>query len=249
MTVTTITITDVTRMSGTRVCLAGVTDAGVSIRPEFEHVNINEDWLYQANVPIIKPFSRIRLDLLIQRSSAPHTEDWLIRQNFRQVDRDLTEQERIKFLNKINDKNVENIFGAQIKNDLGFYISEGEGNRSLGTICEVGNIRVAYSFFNDKWDYRISFSDQSGKNYRLAVTDLAFRYYVDYLRQEEKLTIPQINDSLTAFLKNSSANLRIGLARPTWQLHPHCCFLQVNGIYSFPDYLSGKSFADFRPRI
>jgi hypothetical protein len=25
------------------------------------------------------------------------------------------------------------------------------------------------------------------------------------------------------------------------------CYLQVNGIYTFPDYLEGKCFADFLP--
>ena len=39
--------------------------------------------------------------------------------------------------------------------------------------------------------------------------------------------------------------LRIGLARPTWEIHPHCCFLQINAVYSFPDYLDGRCFVDF----
>jgi hypothetical protein len=41
-------------------------------------------------------------------------------------------------------------------------------------------------------------------------------------------------------------HLRIGLTRP-WGERGDRCFLQVNGIYSFPDYLDGRSFADFAP--
>ena len=38
--------------------------------------------------------------------------------------------------------------------------------------------------------------------------------------------------------------LRLGLTRP-WEEHPDRCQLQVNGVYTFPDYLDGRCFADF----
>jgi hypothetical protein len=39
--------------------------------------------------------------------------------------------------------------------------------------------------------------------------------------------------------------LRIGLARG-WDEQPDRCYLQITGIYTFPDYLAGKTFDDFR---
>ena len=39
---------------------------------------------------------------------------------------------------------------------------------------------------------------------------------------------------------------RIGLSRG-WAKFPDRCFLQVNGVYTFPDYLQGKTFAEFAP--
>jgi hypothetical protein len=38
--------------------------------------------------------------------------------------------------------------------------------------------------------------------------------------------------------------LRIGLARH-WEKHPERCHLQITGIYTFPDYLNGRTFTDF----
>jgi len=48
------------------------------------------------------------------------------------------------------------------------------------------------------------------------------------------------------FVKGSEVFLRIGLARG-WDMYPDRCFLQITGIYSFPDYLDGRTFADFAP--
>ena len=44
--------------------------------------------------------------------------------------------------------------------------------------------------------------------------------------------------------------LRLGLTRP-WEEHPDRCLLQVNGVYTFPDYLDGRCFANFieRPQV
>lgn len=43
---------------------------------------------------------------------------------------------------------------------------------------------------------------------------------------------------------SSQVYLRIGLARG-WKKYPDRCFLQITGVYTFPDYLDGKIFADF----
>ena len=49
--------------------------------------------------------------------------------------------------------------------------------------------------------------------------------------------------SVTEDLQKSEIILRIGLAR-NWQKYPDRCYLQVTGIYSFPDYLSGRIWSD-----
>ena len=32
-----------------------------------------------------------------------------------------------------------------------------------------------------------------------------------------------------------------------WQKFPERCYLQITGVYTFPDYLEGKIFTDFAP--
>jgi hypothetical protein len=52
--------------------------------------------------------------------------------------------------------------------------------------------------------------------------------------------------TLTQQLKKCSGYLRVGLSRG-WKKFPGRCFLQVTAIHTFPDYLHGRTFADFRP--
>ena len=49
---------------------------------------------------------------------------------------------------------------------------------------------------------------------------------------------------LTRLFNERTTFLRIGLARH-WGKFPDRCYLQITGIYSFPDYLDGRTFADF----
>jgi hypothetical protein len=42
------------------------------------------------------------------------------------------------------------------------------------------------------------------------------------------------------------SNHKIGLARG-WDEHPARCYLQITGVYTFPDFLKSKTFADFVP--
>jgi hypothetical protein len=58
---------------------------------------------------------------------------------------------------------------------------------------------------------------------------------------KEKST-KQINAKLNAIFKNAEVWLRVGVTRP----YEGWCWLQVTGIYTFPDYLNGKCFADFQ---
>jgi hypothetical protein len=156
---------------------------------------------------------------------------------------------RIKFLTSILDSSVEAIFGAEIVNDRGYFIREGEGQRSLGTIRAQAILSVQYRKlrYEDKYDYRITFKDSKGIGYSLKVTDLSFQYYVDYLRQHFGKSCERISSELTEYFNKATVFLRIGLARP-WKERDNNCFLQITGVYSFPDYLEGKCFADFTPR-
>jgi hypothetical protein len=244
---TTLIVTDITRMSGARVCVAGVNEEGRTIRPVFEHGGIMEDWLYEKGKCTVRPFAKITLNLIENRPQPPHTEDWVIRGEKICPCMMLGLNERRILLQKICDPSVAEIFGAEVHHDQGHFILSGEGKRSLGTIRVHTVQDLKHSCYNGKWDYRLSFEDSAGGTYRLAITDLALRYYVDYLRQQEMLTCEEIEKQLTKQFRGSAMFLRIGLARG-WEKFPDRCYLQITGIYNFPDYLSGKCFADYRPQ-
>ena len=78
------------------------------------------------------------------------------------------------------------------------------------------------------------------------VTDLAWRYYCD--RRRDEGTSPQaIARALATALRSRQVYLRIGLARG-WDKFPDRCYLQITGVYTFPDYLEGRTFADLAPQ-
>ena len=88
------------------------------------------------------------------------------------------------------------------------------------------------------------FSDRTGQRYRLAVTDLTFRTFLDYLHNHERMQPKRAAQWLATTLQRADVFLRIGLARK-WSKFPDRCYLQITGVYSFPDYLDGRCFADF----
>jgi hypothetical protein len=249
MTATILTITDLTRMSDTRVCIAGITDDKRIIRPELEESYFTEDWLFKGRILIIKPFARVKFDLIENRPDPPHTEDWLIHPDRKVFMGELNSKERQKLLALIAHSAVTDIFDAEIRHatGFGFFVEHGQGTRSLGTLEPKLIIDFVHTIYSGpKYDYRLEFRDLNDINYRLGVTDLAFRNFVDHLRVVQKLTYEQISGQITELLKHSQVFLQLGLARAGWVRHPGYCHLQINGIHTFPDYLDGRCFADFR---
>ena len=94
-----------------------------------------------------------------------------------------------------------------------------------------------------KWDYRVTFSDASC-TYRLKVTDLTFCLYLDWQRMCCRADPGTAAFRALRALSRREVYFRIGLARH-WPKSPGRRYLQIDGIYSLPDYLDGKCFANF----
>ena len=58
----------------------------------------------------------------------------------------------------------------------------------------------------------------------------------------------EIADQMTQLLQSRKVYLRVGLSRG-WKKFPDRCYLQINAIYTSPDYLEGKTFFDFFPGV
>lgn len=246
-------VTDVTRMAAPRVCVAGFfSDDGTPVRPVVPYKSpkeITEEFLWKGDLLIVRPFAEVRLSFTRPISEPPHTEDWEIDTRvIPELVRILSPEERRLFLQGHLEPSVESIFGAPIQEDR--YICKGEGERSLGTILaeyvsEVTYGQRSYQDEEAKWEYRIRFTDGSGREFSPAVTDLTFRAACDNLRDSKGWDLSRISEWMTEFLGSARREvyLRIGLARG-WEKYPDRCYLQVTGVYSFPDYLGGKALCD-----
>ena len=250
-----IVVTDVTRMQAGRVCVAGSlvdgAEAGRSVRPELRYGRpLLEGWLGVGDRVVVSPFAIVELDLQEHRPHPPHTEDWIVDERHRRRCGTLGDDERRALLTELDDGSVAGIFGATVHEGRGWYVLDGEGARSLGTVEAA---RVSQVFFEPKslrggWNYRLAFADAAGRAYNLAVTDLAYRYYLDYLRDVEELEPPRVARHVLATLRQAEhVFLRVGLARGWSDEAERRCHLQINGVYAFPDLLGGRCFADLAP--
>jgi hypothetical protein len=241
-----IVITDLTRMQEGRVCVAGYDSLGQCIRPVLPPPGIHESTLLDRGSPIVFPFAVVEYEFTQPHSQPPHTEDYRYDPaSVRLVER-LTEEQRRSVLEKSLFDSVSAIFEQPILTDPGHYVMDGRGPRSLGTLQPRRVIKAVYEQSPEgKWKYRLGFEDAGEVVYWLTVTDLAWRYFCDF-QGKSGLKPEQIASRLSATLRSSDTFLRIGLARG-WDKFPDRCYLQITGIYTFPDYLEGKTFADFLP--
>lgn len=248
-------ITDLTRMQGNSICIAGVSVDGTCVRPELPRGRITESWL--RVVPpkhvrtwhvsqLIRPFVDVELDLRTPRPDPPHTEDWIVSPIYSYVTSDvLIPDVRDAVLASLDDGAVADIFGTEIHTGPGWYVLAGNGTRSLGTVVPQAVEHVDFGVReNGRYDYRLTFTDRAGCRYTLAVVDLAFRHYLRHLQAHEGHPVEECAAALTHTLRVNRVYLRIGLARG-WERYPDRCYLQITGVYSFPDYLGGRCFADF----
>jgi hypothetical protein len=240
-----IVITDLTRMQVPKVCIAGYSRDERCIRPIIPFQGIGEWFLYKDDCLVIRPFGVVELDFVRHVPEAPHTEDWEINRFHRRlVTAQLPDKKKLNLLERTVSDSVTGIFGAEIHDDLGFYVKAGEGERSLGTVRPAEITDLIYEAKpGDKWDYRIVFKDQAGQAYRLAITDLAYRHYLDYGRGQLNYAPNELTSRLMGFFNQRTTFLRIGLAR-AWEKFPDRCYLQVTGIHTSPDYLRGRTFVD-----
>lgn len=239
-----IVITDLTRMQGDHICVAGYMRNGTCVRPRFAHAPLTESWVWLKNQVVIRPFAEVELELHEPTPHPPHSEDYIVNPAYYRLCRHLKENDRLALLRKVEDADVASIFGAKIQVNDGWFVMSGQGTRSLGTV-KASVEKVSYALRqNSRWDYRIAFKDGSGGLYRLAVTDLAFRCFIEYERQKLGKTPDSISAEMLGILRERDVYLRIGLARG-WEKYPDRCHLQITGVHTFPDYLGGKCFADY----
>lgn len=240
----TLVITDVTEMRGDEVCVAGIDEVGFCVRPVLRG-GVLRRHLFNQGRAIVVPGRKVEFNLSDAKVEPPHVEDETlepssIRDRGRCSDADWEE-----VLASSCSAGVEEIFDGYLEGDRN--VAPGSKTRSLGTIADVHVEYVSVGEISGRRRYGLSFREQGGRRYRdLPINDLTFRAGMG--RSLDALGDgPSAEEAvLEALLNVERIYLRVGLTRPR-QIgdRPDMCWTQITGVYTFPDYMEGKTFADF----
>ncbi len=236
-------ITDFTRMRGGHVCLSGYDEQGNCVRPA--EPRIHEHLVKHDGKFFLYPSAVVEFDILSPRPQPPHTEDHIFDLFSLRFLRRADQREWSDRLGQSVSPSVAAIFEQPIQHEKGYFVLDGAGPRSVGTVRARGIVKAIYgpaNYGDGAWDYRLQFYDEAGQFYSLKITDFTWHLYCDAQRGAERQPAA-IAAELTRLLKSSQVLLRIGLARG-WAEQRGRCYLQINGVYTSPDYLGGKTAAD-----
>lgn len=244
-----ILITDVTQMRDERLCVAGLNIKRECVRLDVPYPGIYKYLLYRDGW-VIRP--RVVINATIQpdeKCEAPHIEDydWLEPENT--TFEYLADDSRWhKILSEIAFESVGDIFEADFADNR--KIAHKQGARSLGTIKIDTPIEFSYRQDVDHpsgYRSRLSFEDGAGEAfYRLPIVELTMLYHTNFLREKERMSIQQVENFINVALQDKEIWLRVGLTRAMRDRDGELRhYLQIAGIFTFPDYLYGRCFADF----
>jgi hypothetical protein len=223
-----------------RVCIAGIDKHLQNIRPVLPK-HIYREHLVTKQNEVIRPRSVVRLLLKPERDPVPpHTEDrfW---PNYKaaQFLREVSLQNWYSFLQSVSQETVEDIFEAPLHRNRN--IPAGSGTHSLGTLQSPTIKKIAVRGRPDReQQLRLIFFDSTGERFDLPINDLNFISYVECLHRAMSLEFI-LNILTHQFIQADHVWLRLGLTRPFegW------CWVQVNGIFTIPDYLNSLCYAHF----
>ncbi|MBK8605030.1 MAG: hypothetical protein IPN87_18895 [Saprospiraceae bacterium] len=219
----TIVITDLTRFSEgkTIVCIAGIeVTTGECIRPvPYLEKSTCEKYKILPGTILSGEFS------MPSSIEKPHTEDRKYKNMMNNGFCGLAEFRNI--LERSASNNVHEGFNTDLGYSQKKLLEDYEGEKSIITI-QLNPKDL--SIVKDKYGkITVHFMDSSGRSFQyLPITDLGFHDYAMFKNGIENL------DSLNKFINSQDELfLRIGLTR----LYQGYYWMQVNGIYTFPNYL------------
>ncbi len=234
----TLIIADVTKMSNDHVCLAGYDDSLTCVRPVLARGQITKRHLFKEGELIIYPGAKVAFNLGVQISQQPHVEDVIF------------DEDSVVSMGKVSATKWKEILtqtGRQTITELFATIQDrcvppGSSGPSIGTFVPAETPILRCDYYKDPPRPKMRFVDQGGdvKN-NVPITDLAFRNLFDFYLEKYKGDCEKTVKLLNAKLAESRVvYLRLGLAR----LFRGCCWLQVNGIHTFPD-LYDRDYAEW----
>ena len=246
-----ILITDLTAMGGDRVCIAGIDGAGQTVRPVLPK-GVRYSHLLRDGKALIRPRAVLRMRLAPKRAAAPHVEDYDWRWPEWTQSRGLLEEACWRQrLRKLAADCRRPLFGAPLQSHDGARrrkLRQRAAAFSLATLADIRDCSLAYAPERNS-QYRLFFRGSHEELYDdIPITDLALRAWA-HARDRRGQHPAAVSACLTRRLRAAQqVILRVGLSRNYYGW----CWLQVNGVYTFPDWLEGRCFADFadsQPRL
>jgi len=218
-----IIVTDLTRFSDDRVCLAGVDPVDMKLIRPMPYINQVE--CQQFN---ILPGTKIAADFRPSPTiEAPHTEDhqW---QNKNILAR-ATSDEFYNLLQATLSSSISQGFGVDVRDKV---IPEAH-TPSSSIITINASLQLHPGYNGDLKKIRASVTDSTGLTLSyLSITDLGFYRFAQKLQSLQEL------NNLDRFIKSQSQIfVRLGLGR-LWKSEDgrKGFWIQINGIYTFPEF-------------
>lgn len=176
---TTIVVTDLTRMSGSDVCIAGIDETNYqSIRPILEYGvhGISQRNLFLENNMVIFPRVKISFNSQKVKIDPPHIEDLGFDPQSVTYKGIINENNWEKILIETSFNSVQDIFSNQLKEYHGYIVEPGTNTRSLGTVSQI---KIEYINFElatgGRIKSRLSFMDKIGHKYKyVPINDFTF---------------------------------------------------------------------------
>ena len=221
-------ITDVTAMSGDNVCIAGYDDSLTCIRPVLARVQITKRHLFKEGELIIFHGAKVAFTFGAQISQPPHVEDVIFEETSIESMGRVSVREWKEILTRTATQNVGELF-THIEDRC---VPPGSAGPSIGTIMPAEMPTLNCDYYKDPPRPKMRFVDQGGtiKN-NVPITDFAFRRLFDFYLAKYKGDCEKTVKLLNNKLADHDIYLRLGLSRS----FRGCCWLQVNGIHTFPD--------------
>lgn len=241
----TLVITDLTQMpKGNEVCVVGIDEAGNCIRPCCDG-GFLKDYLYDTDGRlVVRPRAKVEFNLHPITCQAPHIEDMEFDPDAIRGRGLCNDKEWESILKRSSYTSVDSIFEGHLQ--CKSWVTPGANTRSIATLSEASIIDIKLTEHSAK--PRLTFKDSTDRSFDSPVSDLALwnRCYEE-VKRKNRTTLEVSKEILNLLQGADRLYLRLGLARP-WarpELYEKHCYLQVTGVHTFPDYLAGKSFADF----
>src|SRR4030042_2631374 len=243
----TIVITDLTKMQGDRVCIAGLDRDGKCIRPIIKRFgeDITRSHLYIGDKLVIRPRAKVRFDFYPVRTAPPHIEDLGFDPATIRHEGFCDDSEWESILRASLSPSVADIYDGLLQKP--HWVEPGARTRSLGTVTGVQVAGMSFEQRGGKREYRASFVDGTGCRYdRVIINDLMFRAFADSKVTRLTSTVRAAREIENIMIGVEHLYLRLGLARPWLNANSGKkeCWMQVTGIHTFPDYLGGESGGD-----